>query len=154
MTRKSAWPTKEQELLLRAALLRGDEALAAWRRWRPLFEAGSFDEGSRRLLPLLYRNLKLEQLPDHLFNRLKEEYLHTWSQNQFCLRRIQSVIAAFNEIAIRHMLLKGAALAILYYEDVGLRPMKDIDLLVPHDQARQSMLELRNLHWTPRHASP
>jgi hypothetical protein len=52
------------------------------------------------------------------------------------------------------MLLKGAALAILYYEDVGLRPMKDIDLLVPHDQARQSMLELRNLHWTPRHASP
>jgi hypothetical protein len=151
---ESCWPTKNQELLLRACLLDSHEALIAWRHWQAIFEAGSFDEGSRRLLPLLYRNLKAREAAGPLIARLKEEYFYTWSQNQFCLRGIASLIGELNQSGIQNMLLKGSALALLYYEDLGLRPMKDIDLMVCLEQAKRSMQLLTSLGWKPRYASP
>src|SRR5678810_1259298 len=150
----SFWPTKDQELLLRACLLSGNEAVTAWRQWKSIFESGSFDEASRRLLPLLYRNLKNLETPEPLITKLKDEYFYTWSQNKFCLRGIAGLIDEFNKAGIRNMLLKGSALAILYYEDVGLRPMKDIDLMVHPDQVERAMQLLRKLGWKPRYASP
>ena len=33
------------------------------------------------------------------------------------------------------MLLKGAALILQCYHDAGLRPMRDLDILVPEEQA-------------------
>jgi len=150
----SFWPTKDQELLLRACLLSGNEAVTAWRQWKSIFESECFDEASRRLLPLLYRNLKNLETPEPLITKLKDEYFYTWSQNQFCLRGIAGLIDEFNKAEIRNMLLKGSALAILYYEDVGLRPMKDIDLMVRYDQVERAMQLLRMLGWKPRYASP
>ncbi|MFN2532163.1 MAG: nucleotidyltransferase family protein [Pyrinomonadaceae bacterium] len=150
----SCWPTKSQELLLRACLLSGHEAAIAWRQWQSIFDARSFDEGSRRLLPLLYRNLRKQKIIGPEITRLKEDYFYTWSQNQFCLRGIETLIDAFNQRGIRNILLKGSALALLYYEDVGLRPMKDIDVLVCRNQAKQSMQLLTSLGWKPRYASP
>ena len=148
------WPTKDQELLLCACLLSGNEAVTAWRQWKEIFELGSFDDASRRLLPLLYRNLKDQDIQEPSIARLKEEYLYTWSQNQFCWRGIAGLLNEFNQSGIRTMLLKGSALAILYYEDVGLRPMKDIDLMVGHDQVKRAMELLRRLGWKPRYSSP
>jgi len=150
----NCWPTETQELLLRACLMNGHQALAAWQQWQVVFESGSFDEGSRRLLPLLYRNLKNQKITGPLISKLKEEYFHTWSENQFCLRGIARLIAEFNQYAIPNILLKGSALAVLYYEDVGLRPMKDIDLMVSSDQAKRSMKLLASLGWKPTFSSP
>jgi hypothetical protein len=150
----NCWPNETQELLLRACLMNGHQALAAWQQWQVIFESGSFDEGSRRLLPLLYRNLKNQKITGPLISKLKEEYFHTWSENQFCLRGIARLIAEFNQYAIPNILLKGSALAVLYYEDVGLRPMKDIDLMVSSDQAKRSMKLLASLGWKPAFSSP
>ena len=150
----NCWPTENQELLLRACLMNGHEALTAWQQWRVIFESGSLDEGSRRLLPLLYRNLKNQKITDPLISVLKEEYFHTWSENQFCLRGIASLIAEFDQGGIPNILVKGSALAVLYYEDVGLRPMKDIDLMVSRDQAKRSIQLLISLGWKPAYSSP
>ena len=90
----NCWPTENQELLLRACLMNGHEALTAWQQWRVVFESEAIDEGSRRLLPLLYRNLKNQKITDPFISMLKEEYFHTWSENQFCLGLVASLIAA------------------------------------------------------------
>ena len=68
----NCWPTETQELLLRACLMNDHQALAAWQQWQVVFESGSFDEGSRRLLPLLYRNLKNQKITGPLISKLKD----------------------------------------------------------------------------------
>ena len=109
--------------------------------------------GSYRLLPLLYRNLKSHGIHE-ASTKLKEEYFHTWSQNQFTFHRIAELIREFNQAGIQTMLLKGSALVILFYEDAGLRPMTDIDLLVKRAQAKRSIQLLANLGWKAKYSSP
>jgi hypothetical protein len=47
------------------------------------------------------------------------------------------------------MILKGAALASMYYRDAGLRAMDDFDLLVPTEQALHTIDLLVGLGWKP-----
>jgi hypothetical protein len=44
-------PTREQELLLSAALDDGRQAIDAWRQWPTLPVGTEFDVGSQRLMP-------------------------------------------------------------------------------------------------------
>ena len=46
------WPTPDQTLLLRAALLPGEAAREAWVAWRQRASLAELDGGSRRLLPV------------------------------------------------------------------------------------------------------
>jgi hypothetical protein len=151
---KNCWPTKDQELLLRACLLSGTQGLEAWQKWRIVFENDELDKGSQNLLPLLYRNLQRQRIRDPLLARFKAEYFRTWSHNQLSFGRVAPLIAAFTESGIRTMILKGAALSVLFYEDQGLRPMADIDLLVPRDQLKQSIELLARLGWKSKYPLP
>lgn len=153
-TAANCWPTKEQEWLLRACLLTGDDALAAWQQWKNVFEKGPIDKGSHRLLPLLYRNLHDQGIHEALITKFKEECYRTWSRNQFSFQQAAALIREFKHAGIQSMLLKGAALVILFYEDAGLRPMADIDLLVSRAQAKRSIQLLTNLGWTSKYSSP
>src|SRR5919204_89486 len=54
----SFWPSREQKLLLRAAVLDGDAGADAWRRLRPEFRIDGLESSSYALLPLLYRQLE------------------------------------------------------------------------------------------------
>ena len=51
---ENCWPSRQQELLLKASLLRGKEALSAWEEWRSDVDIEQVDVASHRLLPLLY----------------------------------------------------------------------------------------------------
>ena len=68
------WPTWEQESLLKAALLQGEEAIKAWHKWKSRVDVDQLDPGSLRLLPLLYRNLRTHGVEDPLMNRFKGIY--------------------------------------------------------------------------------
>jgi len=50
------WITKQQRLLLRAALLSGQDAIHAWENWIANVDIDRIDTGSYRLLPLLYHS--------------------------------------------------------------------------------------------------
>jgi hypothetical protein len=147
------WPTRSQELLLRACLLRGDEALEAWREWEKLFGEGEVGAAERRLLPLLYRNLRDHDVRGPLVGRLKEEYSHAWSQNQFSFHGAAELVRAFDRVGIQTILLKGAGLATLFYEDTALRPMADVDLLVRRRDAPASIRLLNSRGWKSRYES-
>ena len=63
------WPTPEQELLLRAALLQGEASLKAWQEWKSTLDFDHIDPGSQRLVPLLYHNLQRQGVQDPLMGK-------------------------------------------------------------------------------------
>jgi len=148
------WPDEQQELLLRAALLRGEGALSAWDKWRSRVNPDSLDAGSARLLPLLYRNLPELRDNDPLVTRLKESYRTTWSLNQSLFRQMASLLGSLHEAGIETLVLKGGALAPRYYRDYGVRPMVDFDILVREERARTVMDSLAGSGWTSKYKSP
>lgn len=143
----SCGPTPQQELLLRAALARGAEASRAWSEWKPALAADRLDLASRRLLPLLYRNLKKEGVEDPLMERLKDAYVRNWSRNQLVFRYMAGILRGLHDAGLKTMLLKGAPLVLLYYRDYGARAMADVDVLVPTQDALIALNLLRRNGW-------
>jgi hypothetical protein len=141
------WPTHEQALLLRAALLSGQPALNAWEQWEHSVDIDHLDQGSHRLLPLLYRNLQTLGVEHPLIGRFKGVYRRTWYENQLLFNNMFKVLRMFHDAGIKTMVLKGAALVLLYYKDYGLRPMSDFDLLVPTEQTSAAIRLLEQAGW-------
>jgi hypothetical protein len=151
------WPTQQQELLLRAALLEGRDAVEAWKEWRSRVDIDDIDRldpGSYRLLPLLYRNLNSHGAEDPIMMKLKGVYRLTWYKNQMLFHTITSLLRSFQRAGIDTMVLKGAALTLLCYRDYGLRPMNDFDVLVHTRDALSAVRLLRELGWNPLEFDP
>jgi hypothetical protein len=154
MSRAVAWPTEAQELLLRAALRPADEALAAWEAWSRVEDVESADPGSQRIFPLAYRTLSAAGAGDARLAKLKGVYRHAWYRNHLLFDRGARLVEALRDAGVETLLLKGAALATLYYRDVGARPMEDLDLLVHREDAPRAMDVIRGEGWTPASARP
>jgi hypothetical protein len=68
---------------------------------------------------------------------LENTYLATARRNLFLYHELQNVLHRLNAAEIPVIVLKGAALAETLYQNIALRPMRDLDLLVlPTDAAR------------------
>ena len=148
-SQEGCWPTATHELLLHAAMSAPDRAADAWQRWNRIvdIEGEQIDVGSYRLLPLVYGNL-FRHRPEGTNSRILEGlYKRTWYENQVRLRTCADVLASLHEIGVRTMLLKGCPLAIAHYRDVAARPMSDIDLLVPREDAFRTVEALARLGW-------
>lgn len=147
------WPPAPAVWLVRAAFLRGDAARTAWADWQDAVGLGpGLDRQSYRLLPQLGRNLEALGIDGPLVGRLKGIHRQTWYANQMLFARVAPVLAAFGQAGIRTMLLKGAALALRAYADCGLRPMDDVDILVPPVQVGAADQILHRLGWRPDQA--
>lgn len=147
----NCWPTRRQELLLKASLLQGAGAVCAWEEWKSGVDFERLDPGSERLLPLLYHNLNKQ---DPITDGLKRTYLQTWYKNQILFHKAGALLTAFHNAGIPTMMLKGAALTLLYYKNYGLRPMGDIDVLVPTNRAVEAISLLKEMNWTTNAESP
>jgi hypothetical protein len=147
--RSPAWPSPEQELLLKAALLRGTAAIDAWHAWRARVALDALDRGSVRLLPLLARNLERQGVDDPSLPGIHDLRRRIWAKNTYRLTLLGEIVRLFGEAGIDTMVLKGAALIVLHYPEPGLRPMDDVDVLVPYRQARTAIALLRAKGWAP-----
>jgi hypothetical protein len=136
-------------LLARAALLEGDGALDAWRRWRRGRSLDTIDPELRVLLPMLYRNLLLLDPHEPALPVLKGVYRHAWLRNQHQFKRAGHGLRALSEAGFETLVLKGAALMVQCYGDSGLRPMVDVDVLVRTERAREAAEVLRRSGWRP-----
>ena len=110
-----SWPTQNQELLLRAALLKGDAALKAWHEWKRSVDIEVLDFGSHRMIPKLYRNLLDHGVRDPLMDRFKSVYRYYLYKNEILLHHTTAALKSFRDADIATMLLKGSALISLYY---------------------------------------
>jgi hypothetical protein len=126
----SPFPAGAHEALVRASILDGEAALAAWREWRRTVDFDRIDQASYRMVPLLYRNLERLRVDDPLLGTLRGIYRRTWCENLLLFRRLARVIGDLRAAGVESMVLKGAALASQAYGDAGARSMADFDLLV------------------------
>jgi Uncharacterised nucleotidyltransferase len=143
------WPTHLQELLLKAALFRGDAALSAYKEWISSVDIENLDWGSYRLLPLLYHNLNGLGINDPVMKKLKGVYRYTWFKNKMLFAEMSRLLQLFSEAGIKTMALKGPALVLVHYRDCGLRPMDDFDVLVPTERATDAIDLLRKNGFVP-----
>ena len=147
-------PSPEQKLLLRAAILRSADAVEAWEAWKKRVDVDKVDPASHRMLPLLYRNLHKLGISDPAMGKYKGVYRQTWYKNRILFHAIVPVLRSLGNAGIRTMVLKGAALTVLYYKDYGLRPMNDFDILIRPEQALPAIGLLKTLGWRPMEFEP
>jgi len=128
------WPTPRQELLLAAALGRGEAARAAWRDWvaglAPERLEEQIEPDSQWLMPLLYWNLRRD-VTHPVLARCRNVFLHNWYKNNVMLHALASAVRDAQPAAAPPVLLKGAAMAVRYYESPGARPFATIDACIP-----------------------
>lgn len=149
LDKKVPYTSKEQELLLQAALLDGEDAISAWQQWRNMVDLeGHPDSGSYSLFPLLYKNLQRYGVNDPFMKRLKGIYRLEWYKNQRFFYDMSKVIQYLHDAGIQVMILKGLALIVLYYKNYAARPMADLGILVPTSQALLTIGLLNKAGWT------
>ena len=83
---------------------------------------------------LLYKNLlksgALENLAHEQKERLQTLYYQTVLSNQKLIQDLKEILQLLDKKKIRVVLLQGIALLLPIYDDIGLRPLTDIDLWV------------------------
>lgn len=121
----------------------------ALRQWQSQVNLDAMDFGSYRLLPLLWKRVASQNWSFPRIDLIKGVYRRTWYANQLQLSRLLEITRDLQRENCEAMWLKGAALAIHCYDDIGVRPMDDVDLLVKTDQALQAIRQLVNADWQP-----
>ena len=97
--------------------------------------------GQNGVAGLLYRLLTEKQqfeFSDNLISKLKNEYLKTLLFNTNLINSAKHINSLFLKNDIPVVFLKGILLAPFLYDELSLRPMSDIDLLVPKDLAKKA----------------
>ena len=150
----AAWPTPAQELLLKTALSRGQEAADAWSAWNRIDDVQTTDPGSQRLLPLAYRSLADAGVDKAALAKLKGAYRYSWYRNQLLLHSGAGVLRELARSGFETIILKGPALATIYYRDLGARPMADFDVLVRREDVLGAMKVLQDSGWQPSTPQP
>ncbi len=106
------------------------------------------------LSPLIYSKLKkanaIEQVPPKVIERFEELYYGYVLENTKLYRHLTTVLTAFSQKDIPIIVLKGAALAECVYEDIGLRPMFDVDLLIKKEDISAAEHLLEQLQFSPK----
>lgn len=146
----STYPDTHQTLLLKAALLEGDEARACILAWTTMVDLAQVDWASQRLIPLLYENIRSQGMEPEHNDLLKGVHRYWWFRNTRNISRLKKVITHMQQHGVaKIMLLKGAAMASFYYGNVALRPMNDIDILVKPGEACAAMESLLEADFKP-----
>jgi putative nucleotidyltransferase-like protein len=81
----------------------------------------------------------------HLRHRCEALYVQNVARNTWLLAELERVLGALRGAGIPVILLKGAAIARGLFGDIGLRPMRDLDLLVPVEVRTDGLGVLRSL---------
>jgi hypothetical protein len=144
------WPDPADEDLLRVAVGPVAGAADAWQRARRTFVLDQVTGPQLELVPMLWRRLTDAGVDDPDLPRMKGIHRRTWYLNRKRLAELAQLVEAFRTEGLPVLVLKGAALAPAYYHDVGLRPMGDVDVLVPRTAWEAALRLLQDRGWRRR----
>ena len=116
--------------------------------WK-LLEYAAQREG---VAPLVYwaftRAEKFAYLPQAMRNFLHASYVSTRFQNEKNFEELGVLSQLFAQAEIPIVALKGVCFALTIYPDVGLRPMGDIDVLIPSSRLTDAVQIAKTLGYT------
>ncbi len=146
-------PPRGAGLLLQAAAhVDPDTAFAAWSTLvRDAGDAAGVMRwasvgGERRLLPLLGQRAELLELPEVVVTTCRDATAEAWGLNERLFALVEAPLRALAaEMPV--VVLKGAALVGDVYPAHRLRPVGDVDVLVPRRRAREAVRLLTALGW-------
>ena len=105
--------------------------------------------------PLMYWKLRdygwPAGTPDAAHTSLAQAYYSTVARNMLLCRELGRVLDVLGGIGIPAIVLKGAALAATLYPNIGLRPMGDLDLLVPRSRMEKAVQAARSFGYREIH---
>ena len=102
------------------------------------------------ICPLLYYNLvkSNKHVPAKVLKHLREKYYLNTIRNELFYDELGQILEALRDANIEVIVLKGAVLAETIYQEKGLRPFSDIDLLIRKDSLNRAEKELIGLGYT------
>lgn len=105
---------------------------------------------AHRIAPLIYYNLKKLDLlffvPEPVIHTLKRTYVYTLKTNIMFGKELKDILGKFHERGISCIILKGLAfIETIYHENPGVRPMKDIDLLLRKEDVNEASRILKEM---------
>jgi len=99
--------------------------------------------------PLLFARLKRSgaraRIPADAWKRLRLVYLASASRNTRLFRGLHTVLGNLHSVGVPVVVLKGALLAEAVYGDTAVRPMCDVDLMVPRAEMPKAWTVLLDL---------
>lgn len=99
-----------------------------------------------RIAPFMYHILREQPfVPDSVLSSLRRQYMIAANTNQFYFDELGKVLQQLSDAEIDVIVLKGAVLAHTVYDNIGLRPMGDLDLLVQEKDYEQTTIILQSL---------
>ncbi|MFH1084393.1 MAG: nucleotidyltransferase family protein [Chloroflexota bacterium] len=105
---------------------------------------------AERISPLLYAvGRHAEWLPGPVLERLRRDYMLTAARNALYLGALARALARLEAAGIAAIVLKGAALAETLYEQIAVRPLGDLDLLVQREDGAAALAALAELGYAP-----
>jgi len=135
-------------LTLGSAGLTGDEIFDPAIRWTHLGAVAT----RHGVAPLVYRGLRaldrrgaLPSRAVHLRDWCQTLYVQNVARNTRLFAELERVLGPLRRAGIPVILLKGAAIARGLFGDIGLRSMRDLDLLVPAEARADALAALRSL---------
>lgn len=115
------------------------------KQWEALSDA-AYQHG---LGPLVYQRLKragaLELLPPAVFDKLRQGFLVNTARNLIYQRQAAQLLQALSEQGIPAIALKGIYLVEHIYEDISLRVMSDVDIMVKKEHVARAIAAMQKL---------
>jgi hypothetical protein len=113
--------------------------------WALLLQLAQREGGGPLLYWRLSKSGKFASLPAKVQNSLRAMYSSTWIYNQNIFKELEVLARLFNQADIPAVVLKGACFALTIYPDIGLRPMGDLDILVPKAKLAEAIQIVKTL---------
>jgi len=106
-------------------------------------------------IPLLFHVLGRDNvsMSQNLASLSRIQYIQNYLSTTLLLRELKAVLSSLVVRGVEVIVLKGAALVTNLYPDLGLRPMRDIDLLIHRKELAQAIEILYDLGYQ-RHLPP
>ena len=159
-------PTAHQTLLLKACLLDNDQAVQYWEKWMSVNGFSNLtsqpssgilpqvydrlDFASQRLLALLYKKMSSAGVNHPLITALKGYYRYIWVRNQLLKDELKNIAETFNAQGIKHIVIKGFPMTEVYYKDLGVRSVLDLDIMIHHDSWYKALKILTENRWVSK----